>query len=186
MASMQKQFEADVKKIKADGDKLKIVDTSPHFDYGKDPQKPKCNLGKRKSLPRACSNLIRKHLSPKWIPNDCKLEYCTLSKGKNECCYDAQHYRFYEFDDIKSDNQDSDQLNLKWLMQQRFGLNTLAPQNQEKVTKGVMRDIIDEKTDNGQLEIMINDEFVLRFYIKRVKQDRLSKSMDIAQVLFVC
>lgn len=182
MASLQKQFEADVTKLKEDSDKLRLVSASRDWNYGKDPQKPKCSLGIRKSLPRCCSNLVRKYLSPKWIPNDCKLDYCTFSKGKSKCCYNAQNYTFHEFDDIKDDKQESDRLNLKWLIQQRFGLNKLEPENQEEVTKRVMRNIIDEKTANCQLQIVINDEFVSQFFVKRVKQDRLAKSMDIGQV----
>ena len=170
--SLQKAFEADVRKIKTDGAKLNLVNqASKQWNYGKDSHKG-CNIGKTKSLPRTCSGMIRKHLSPKWIPKDCQLEYCVFSKGNNGCCMNPDDYIF------------GDALNLRWLIQKRFGLNKLDSQDQERAIRAFMRDLIDEKTENCTLDIIL-DMFVSKFYIKRVKQDRLSKSMDIQGVLCV-
>ena len=190
MASLQKQFEQDVKNIKTEADKLKLTATSSHYNYGKDPHKSSSNLGKRKSLPRACSNVIRRCLFPKWIPQECELQYCTLSKGKNACCYNPEDYEFGEILNLKSLIigalfQLKSEEKLAPNQRQHLNLNQLEPQNEKRITKAIMNDTINEKTENGQLEVMINHEFVLKFYIKRVKQDRLAKSMDIAQVLFV-
>lgn len=170
----QQAFEMDVRKIKAECDELKLVnEESKTWNYGKDPHKPLYNIGTRRSLPRACSGLIRKHLAPKWIPKKCKLDYCTLSKGINICCYNSQQYVF------------ADALNLKELISKSCGLQKLDPQHQQRGIKLFMRDIIDDRTENAHLEVIINNKYSFKSYIKRVKQDRLAKSMDIAQVLFV-
>ena len=169
MTTLQEQFEKDVYKIKKEGGKLNLVNhVSKKWNY------PKYNKSthKTKPLPRTCSGLIRKHLSSKWIPKDCKLDYCVLSKGKNNCCIDPDDYIF------------GDPLNLKWLMQQRFGLDKLDFTVREKVTEFIMRDAIDEKTENCKLDIII-DAFVLKFYMKRVKPAGLASSIDVDEVLFV-
>ena len=151
-----------MRKIKGEGDKLKLVNKeSKNWNYGKDARKPSLNIGIRKSLPRACSGLIRKHLSPKWIPRDCKLDYCTLSKGINDCCYNPQQYTFHEFQNIKDDTQNTfaDALNLKRAIQKSCGLQKLGEQHQERAIKLFMRDIIDDRTASSHFEVIINNKY---------------------------
>lgn len=172
----QVAFEDDVRKIKPEADELKILnDHSKKWNYGKDPHKPSSNLGKRKSLIRACSNLIRKHLSPnKWIPQYHPLEFCTLCRGYS-CCYNVRDYTLIF----------NKPLNIKDQIFKRFNYHRLDKEDQSISTENMMKKLIDEKTDNYHLEVIINNQHSFKSYIKRVKQDRLAKSMDIAQVSFV-
>eukprot|EP01083_Nonionella_stella_P300276 1024184_1 len=162
------QFEQEVKKLKKEAIALKLASTSKDWNFGVDPHKPGSKLGKRKSLHRACSSLIRRHLNA-WIPKCCDLNYCTNWKGDNQCCYRLNDYAFQP------------SLNLVSLIQKRFELNSLKSNDQRFITDAILRTIIDEKTTNCVLKVLVNDEYQSQFYLKRVKQDRVAKSMDISQ-----
>lgn len=159
-------FEKDVKALKVAAENANLFQYSKHWNYGKDPHKTG-RTGTRKALPRACSQLIRTHLQ-NWIPAQCKLQFCTMSRGQN-CCYPYSNYSF------------SKPLNLVSLVQRRYGLTLLRTENQSKITKATINHIIPEAALKTKLQIVVNDVHVNQFYIKRVKQDRLAKSMDIAQ-----
>lgn len=168
---LRKAFEDDVKsKLKKEAKSLKLHKLSSHFNYGKDPQKPKYPLGPKKSLCRACSNLIRKHLSQKWIPNDCKLDFCTLSKGVNNCCYNPQQYTF------------GDSLNLKCLIHKAFNYDRLESNHEDISTEAMMRMLINREAEHYHLEVMINNNCSFKAYIKSATQNTIAKAMGTVQV----
>eukprot|EP00485_Elphidium_margaritaceum_P016041 CAMPEP_0202728604 /NCGR_PEP_ID=MMETSP1385-20130828/185710_1 /ASSEMBLY_ACC=CAM_ASM_000861 /TAXON_ID=933848 /ORGANISM="Elphidium margaritaceum" /LENGTH=483 /DNA_ID=CAMNT_0049394855 /DNA_START=52 /DNA_END=1503 /DNA_ORIENTATION=- len=171
MKETQKSFEEDVRGVKNEANDLHLAKQTKHYTFGKDPQRSSGNLGVRKSLHRACSDLIRKHLL-NWIPLNCTLQFCTLSNVENNggiCCYDLQRYQW------------SEPLNLVSLITGMFGVDAVSDNKKEKWNKVLTRYLIDERTSNCKLQVVVNDEYTNEYYLKRVKQDRVSKSMDIAQ-----
>eukprot|EP00485_Elphidium_margaritaceum_P005927 CAMPEP_0202695204 /NCGR_PEP_ID=MMETSP1385-20130828/8853_1 /ASSEMBLY_ACC=CAM_ASM_000861 /TAXON_ID=933848 /ORGANISM="Elphidium margaritaceum" /LENGTH=361 /DNA_ID=CAMNT_0049351185 /DNA_START=40 /DNA_END=1125 /DNA_ORIENTATION=- len=166
----EKEFEADVRKLKEKTKSLGLALKTKEWKFGKDPQRARSNLGVRKSLHRACSHLIRQYLSH-WIPNDCELQFCTSSnvdEGGN-CCYDLRQYQW------------SEPLNFISLITDTFNVSAVSSTKQSKVTKMLARYLIDERTSNCKLQIVVNDAVINEWLLKRVKQNRVSKSMDIAQ-----
>ena len=169
---VQKSFRADVRKIKAEAAKLKLAKMTKEWNYGRLP-KSQMRISPNKPLPRACSSLIRKYLSPTWIPKECKLEFCTMSKGENNCCYIPQHYAF------------GSSLNIKTLIANAFNFNRLQPEHQSITTEAMMNKLIAEETQNFHLEVIINNEYCLKCYIKAAGPSAREKATNIAQVLFV-
>eukprot|EP00485_Elphidium_margaritaceum_P006545 CAMPEP_0202687818 /NCGR_PEP_ID=MMETSP1385-20130828/3419_1 /ASSEMBLY_ACC=CAM_ASM_000861 /TAXON_ID=933848 /ORGANISM="Elphidium margaritaceum" /LENGTH=382 /DNA_ID=CAMNT_0049342667 /DNA_START=60 /DNA_END=1208 /DNA_ORIENTATION=+ len=166
----QKEFEADVRKLKNETGQLGLARRTAEWNFGEDPHRVHGNLGVRKSLHRACSRLMRKHLS-EWIPSDEALQFCTLSNVDNGgiCCYDVQQYEW------------STPLNLVQLITNTFKVSAISEEMKPKWNRMITRHLIDDQSCNCKLQIVINDQHINEWYLKRVKQDRVSKSMDIAQ-----
>mmetsp|Transcript_40073 Transcript_40073/g.65711 ORF Transcript_40073/g.65711 Transcript_40073/m.65711 type:complete len:314 (-) Transcript_40073:45-986(-) len=165
--SAQKEFEAVITTLKDALDREGVVDTSLDWNYGTVPQN--ASMGQHKSLARACSVMIRRHIS-EWIPTTCNLQFCTQCRGLNTvCCYDFSSFAW------------TDAFNLSQLIQHEFEVHKLKQQYQLVATAALLRNLLGETPRCCVLRLTVNGECSRQIYLNQVSQATVAKNMDISQ-----
>eukprot|EP01084_Bolivina_argentea_P290092 498240_1 len=157
----QRKFVTAVSQLRDKKKKEKhILQSTSHFEYGKDPQKDNSTLGKRKVLPRLCSKDIYGDLKA-YIDDDIKFEFCV-----KKCCYNLAQYDFAMQHSIN--------------LSQRFAemeSKCICQMGHSKfMEEALITYLISNKTKDCVLQV--ND---LKFYIKTISQDALSSAMEPRQ-----
>ena len=143
-----------------------IIESSQHFNYGKDPQKGSF-LGKNKILPRLCSKYINDGLK-QYINKDIKFKYCVCSGHPTNCCFNLNEYEFNEW---------NNGFNLSQKLNQLLAPRELSTLIENAVTKFLVTD----KPKDCILEI---NDFLI--YVKTISQDALSGYMEARKVCIFC